>query len=105
MRDLSPQAVRATLTRYPFQCFPLETADGQRGLVTRRELENALARGTRPAVERAVFCRPAEILEDIQMRLLDSPTGMMLVTDDEGGPVVGLFTLHDLLRAQAAVSE
>lgn len=105
VHDLSPQAVRGTLARYPFQCFPVETADGQRGLVTRRELENALARGTRPAVERAVFCRPTEILEDIQMRLLESPTGMMLVTDEEGGPVVGLFTLHDLLRAQAAVSE
>jgi len=105
VRDLSPAALRTALSRYPFQCFPVELADGRRGVATRREIESALGRGAMPALERAVFCRPEEVLEDIQARILESPTGIMLVADKDGGPIVALFTLHDLLRAQSALGE
>lgn len=34
---------------------------------------------------------------------MESASGLFLVADTAGGPVTGVFTLHDMLRAQAAL--
>ncbi|NLF18173.1 MAG: chloride channel protein [Lentisphaerae bacterium] len=103
LNSLAPAALREAIQRYPYQCFPVQLDDGRRGILTRRELESSLLRGAEPALEPAIHCRPDETLQAIESRILESPTGMMLVRDADDGPIVGLFTLHDLLRAQAAV--
>jgi hypothetical protein len=36
----------------------------------------------------------------LQARPIDLPTGMAVVCDTASGKLLGLFTLHDLLRAQ-----
>ena len=36
---------------------------------------------------------------------INSPQGFLVVVDDNTGASVGILTLHDLLRAQAAVAE
>ena len=38
-------------------------------------------------------------------RIIESPSGMLLLVDPEKGTVVSLITLHDLLRAQVSISE
>jgi CIC family chloride channel protein len=56
-------------------------------------------------MEKAVTCRRTQIVRDVADKFIETPAGIIVVTDDERGPVVGLLTLHDLLRAQAAMSE
>lgn len=103
LNSLEPQALQEAIRRHPYQCFPVQLDDARQGVITRRELQSALLRGAEPALEAAIYCRPDETLEAIEARILESPSGMMLVRENDGGPIVGLFTLHDLLRAQAAV--
>ena len=46
---------------------------------------------------------PAELPEH-EMLLIDSTTGAVLLTDRPDGKVIGIVTLHDLLRAQTQVA-
>ena len=44
-------------------------------------------------------------MADLQGLLIQSDTHLVVVLDKEGGAVIGLVTLHDLLRAEAAMAE
>jgi CBS domain-containing protein len=46
-----------------------------------------------------------QTIQDLQHLLLDSTTHFVVVMDEEGINVVGIVTLHDLLRAQTAAAE
>jgi len=103
--SLEPDHLREVIRRHPFRCFPCLTDGKLAGVLTRREIEHALARGMPPVCEPAVVCLADQTLRQIEPRLIESSGGLFLVREREGGPVTGVFTLHDLLRAQAALLE
>jgi CBS domain-containing protein len=39
------------------------------------------------------------------MQLIESKTGFLLLQEQADGPLVGILTLHDILRAQQAAAE
>jgi CBS domain-containing protein len=39
------------------------------------------------------------------MQLIESKTGFLLLQEKPDGPLVGILTLHDILRAQQAAAE
>ena len=45
-------------------------------------------------------CLREDAIVKVQRQLVDSLHGMVLILDQDAGAVVGLVTLHDLLRAQ-----
>jgi len=47
-------------------------------------------------------CAASGLLMD---KVRPDAAGLFLVAESEGAPVTGVFTLHDLMRAQAALSE
>ena len=101
--SLQPDHVREVLKRHPYRSFPVILQNVVRGVVTRAELQHALVRGVEPVIENAVLCRANQTLAEIEPHLINSPAGLFLVTQRDQGPVTGLFTLHDLLRAQVAL--
>jgi CIC family chloride channel protein len=103
--DLAPAHLRMFLKQHPFRCFPVMLEGVIKGVVTRGALEHAAAHGAAPAWEDAIIVQADRRLEEIEPLLIKSNAGLLLVTETEGGPVTGVFTLHDLLRAQAAVQE
>jgi len=103
--DLSEQTLRKMISDHPYRCFPVEIKDAPPAVITRHEMEASLLRHDIPKTERAVFCRKDQTLKQVEHLIIESHSGMMLVSDDSGKSVEGLFTLHDLVRAQAAIFE
>ena len=103
LTSLAPDHLRDMLKQHPYRCFPVILPGVAPGVVTRDEIQRALIRGASPAVETAVLCRASQTLTEVEARLIESSAGLFLVQQHENGPVTGLFTLHDLLRAQASM--
>jgi CIC family chloride channel protein len=48
---------------------------------------------------------PSDSVRLLQSRLVESGAGFAVLVDPAQGKVLGVVTLHDLLRAQAAMTE
>jgi len=76
-----------------------------KGIVSRIELEASIFECRPAKIEPAVTCRPGEIIREMQNRFIDASTGFIVVSDNPGGRILGVVTLHDVLRAQVSMSE
>ncbi len=120
--DLAPDKLSAALAAHPhYERFPVagsvdtlgsDAADPTAaasapppGLLVRKEAEAALAAGQPATVHPAPTCLREQPIGEAQMLLIESPHGMVLVLDAPAGKVVGLLTLHDLLRAQDSLAK
>ena len=107
----TPAALTAALAAHPaFERFPVasDPAAGRSrpGLLLRSEAALALAAGQAAPVHEALACLRDATIAEAQALLIASREGFVLVLDKaEDGVVVGLLTLHDLLRAQDALAE
>ncbi|HOW86202.1 MAG TPA: chloride channel protein [Candidatus Aminicenantes bacterium] len=101
--DLSPEGLRQLVDRHPYAHFPVVRNGVLAGLVARKEILAAAASGAAPAIGPAVKCYPDQTVREIGDKFIGSPSNILVVVDRSNGTVVGIITLHDLLRAQAAV--
>lgn len=92
------------LKKHPYQCFPVIQDNKPMGVLTRQEAEKALAENRPPKLEAVSFCYPSQIIRELQMLLIESKTGIVLLQDQPNGKVLGLVTLHDLLRAEVSMA-
>lgn len=83
---------------HAFAHFPVMQSGLPAGIVSRAELMEALIEKRTPKLAPAVRCEPRQTIRELQAMLLESPTGMAVVCD--GPKLLGIVTLHDLLRAQ-----
>jgi hypothetical protein len=67
------------------------------------EIKRALMAGDAPRVRPAVTCLPDQTVREIGDKFMDSPVPLLVVLDKDGNTVRGIITLHDLIRAQAAI--
>ena len=56
-------------------------------------------------LEQAITCRPGEIIREIQNRFIEASAGFLILSDKPEGSILGVVTLHDILRAQVSMSE
>ena len=105
--DLTPDQLTALLAANPhYERFPVAGAeDTPPGLLVRTEAEAALAAGYPAKVHPAPTCLREQPIGEAQVLLIESAHGMVLVLDAPAGKVVGLLTLHDLLRAQDSLAK
>jgi len=100
--DLSGTGLKSLLSLHRHERFPV-VADGRlMGVVTRKAAELAQTQGGKPAIEAAVVCTADSSLREVQAKLIESTSQLAVVLDQIGpdGRVVGLMTLHDILRAE-----
>ncbi len=114
---LAPDALAASgslsdaLAAHPaFERFPVaaDPAAGRPtpGLLLRSETTLTLAAGSPALVHAAAACLRDATIGEAQSLLIESAHGMVLILDQaESGVVVGLLTLHDLLRAQDTLAQ
>lgn len=76
-----------------------------RGVLTREEATRAIREKRPPALVEATICRSELSLRDVEMQLIESKTGFLLLQEQAAGPLLGILTLHDILRAQQAAAE
>lgn len=98
LNGLAPAEIEKALKAGGFSYFPVLEEGKLTGIVARTELTAALAEKRPPRPSPAVSCEPRQTIRELQTLLLDSPTGMAAVCD--GPKLLGIVTLHDLLRAQ-----
>ena len=97
--DLAPGAVRSFLAAHPHDRFPVVQNDRLAGVLTRKAAIEALAEGHAPVLESAVTCTLATPVREVAARIMDSPSGLIILLGKNGG-VNAVITLHDILRAQ-----
>jgi CIC family chloride channel protein len=103
--DCSPNAMSEVLERHPYRHFPVIDNGELKGMATRTEIATAANEQRSPKLESAMTCQPGLSIRDSQTRLIQSTTGTLIITDESGKKLLGIVTLHDLLRAQMAVAE
>jgi CIC family chloride channel protein len=103
--DLAEKALRELIEGHPYRHFPVVIEDHLGGVAVRGEIESALA-GRRPVkLEPVPSCRPGDTIRECQSLLIESPTETLVISDKPDGKVLGIVTLHDILRAQVAMSD
>jgi CIC family chloride channel protein len=95
--------LRKALDEHPYHCFPVFIDGRLQGIVTREGLLSALKRKVQPELLPAVVCSPEQSVHEVGNKFLDSPAGVIVVMNEGTGAPSGIITLHDLLRAQAAI--
>lgn len=103
--SLELKRLQLLLQNYPFAQFPVVIGGQIRGLLTREEAARALREARPPALIEATICQPDMSLRDVEMKLIESKTGFLLLQEEPNKPLAGILTLHDILRAQQAASE
>ena len=100
IHDLTPAKLQVVLKSHPYQRFPVVQKDKLTGILTRREAEAALRDNRAPKLENATTCLPHQTVRKLQGLLVESPSNFVVLVDDDGGKILGIVTLHDLLRAE-----
>lgn len=97
--DLAPDALQAFLQRHPHDRFPVVLAGRLAGVLTREEYGAASREGRAPKLEEAVTCSLSTPVREAAETIVASPSGLLVVVDPQGA-VVGIITLHDIVRTQ-----
>jgi chloride channel protein, CIC family len=104
-RSLDSDELKYLLRDHPYQRFPVLGEDGRlSGMLRRDEAKAAVAENRTPRLEVAVTCLPSQTIADLQNLLIASATLAVVVLDSPGGKMLGLVTLHDLLRAEVSMA-
>ncbi len=97
--------IQNLLQNHPYRQFPVVIGGQIRGVLTRGEATRSIREKVPPALVAASICRPELSLRDVEMQLIESQSGFLLLREQLDGPLVGILTLHDILRAQQAAAE
>ena len=100
IHDLAPAKLQDVLKAHPYQRFPVVQGDKLTGILSRREAEAALRENRAPKMENATTCLPHQTVRKLQGLLVESPSNFVVLVDDDGGKILGVITLHDLLRVE-----
>lgn len=104
VRDLSKPALEKLLANHPHERWPVVLDGRPTGVLRRAAAEAAIAEGGEPVLEGIVTCRANQTIRDLQSSLILSSANMVVLQEGDEGKVIGLVTLHDLLRAQVALT-
>jgi len=105
IRDLKPEAIRQVLDEQPYQQFPVVKEGQLAGILTRYEAVDSLEENREPKLSKAAVCLREQTVAELQYLLLNSDTQLVLLLDRKQGEVIGLITLHDLLRAELTLAQ
>jgi len=105
VQDGSAVELQKLLRTAPYQRFPVIERGVPAGILTRKEAEAAIAEKRVPRLEPLVICLPHQTIRELQGKLIESTSLIVVILDQPGGRLLGLVTLHDLLRAEVAIAK
>jgi CIC family chloride channel protein len=103
--SLEPGSLASIFEGTPHQRYPVLRNGYLEGIVLRTDLEKARAENRPVNLVPAVTARPSQTIRECQLLLIESVCGLIVITDSDRGHPLAVVTLHDLLRAQTAISE
>ena len=104
--DLSADYLKDILEKHPYNCYPV-LLDGEKKikLIIREEIQALIDGKEKPDMDNAVTCPPDKTVKEVGNKFIQSPPGVIVLIDKHNKSIVGIVTLHDLLRAQASINE
>ena len=106
LTSLDPEKVQSVLADSQHHTYPVTDESGRiQGVVERDDLVRLVTTGEEPNVQTAATTSPDTTIGDIQRQLVEAPLNIVILVDETRRTAIGIFTLHDLLRAQLAESE
>lgn len=102
---LEPHALRSLLDAHPYRWFPVITGGILSGALSRTEAEAAIGSGRLPQLVDAPRVPTNASNRTVQEKLIASPANLALITDGPDGRLIGIVTVHDLLRAEMQLAE
>ncbi len=103
--DLNHENITDAFERNPYQRFPMVEDGSVIGILLRTEYAVARREQRPPRLQPAVCARPHQTIRECQLLLIESSCGLIVITDHPRGTPLAVVTLHDLLRAQAAIGD
>ena len=103
--DLSPEALKAVFAASKKQRFPVVMDGAVKGILLRHDAELAQQAGKPPELRAAAWISPKNAVGDCQEKFLETDADMLCVGDEASGQLIGVVTLHDILRGQDALVE
>ncbi len=103
--DLQRKTMESYLASYPYRRFPVIMDGKVSGIVMREDMKAAISTDSTPRITAPVECPPSLSVREVGARLMESASGIVLVRDESTGEITSVVTLHDLLRAQAALAD
>jgi CIC family chloride channel protein len=97
--DLTKESIEKALKDHPYSRFPVVISGKLEGILTRTEAAAALVANRPPKLEPATTCHLTQTVRELQGLLIQSSTNFVVVTNNDG-KILGVITLHDLLRAE-----
>lgn len=103
LQNLSEKEMRRILDSYPFNVFPVFSGPEITGTVTRSQIQDALTNNRTPQMQEAGVCFADQTVKEVGNKFVESATSVLIVYDRDTNAIKGIITLHDLIRAQAAI--
>ena len=75
------------------------------GVLTREEASESLVQKRDPKLTPLITCDPSQSIRELQYSLIESASGMVGLVDPSGKRLIGIVTLHDLLRREVAITK
>ncbi|MEM9445369.1 MAG: chloride channel protein [Verrucomicrobiota bacterium] len=91
--------------KYPHNRFPVIINGKVKGILRRQEAEIAYQEGRIPDVLPLVWTSSRETFGELQSKLIQAACDLAIVGDEDNNHLIGVITLHDLLRDQQALLE
>ena len=103
--DLQVKSLAELLKRHPYHRFPVVQNGILMGILTREGAQHAVQELRAPQLEPVVTCLAGDKVGELQGKWIESNSLMVVIVDRPGGQVLGVVTMHDLLRAETAMAE
>ena len=103
--DLGEKALAELTGRAPYRYFPVMEEGKLKGILSRSEIEEAALSHRPVRLLPAAETLPGKTIRESQDALVESVSGVIILVDKQDGRPIAILTLHDLLRAQVAMSE
>ncbi len=103
LTDTTPESLRRVVNNYSYGYFPYVIDGELKGIVGRVEILKALTADREPEMMEAVCCYPDQTVREVGNQFIASPANILVVLARDTRRIVGIITLHDVLRAQAAI--
>ncbi|MEN6373215.1 MAG: chloride channel protein [Smithella sp.] len=103
INNFNEKEMREIIDRYPYNAFPVISDNEVQGIVTRQDIEKALCYGNRPNIHLADICYSDQTIKEVGDKFIDSTVPVLIVIERNTNAIKGVITLHDLIRAQAAI--
>ncbi len=105
IKDLSPDYLAKIVSEHRHDRFPVVLEGKLAGVITLSVAEMCARDKTKPVLEPVAICRRDTTIREAQTKIIESPSNMVVVVGGEDAHVIGLLTLHDILRAEMLLSK